>query len=305
MGLSLTCTYQRRRSCMPVACRVPQRLKLWCVWHYMQVWQCNTTTTLHHTYVTSLFYCAQQYLLRAQDFHHLQWESCHMTPHDERFIIHCIHLIESHGERRLRTDLYHLKLCSSHSLYLCPSSLLTPIPPQCPIVERLTNSLMMHGRNNGKKLMAIRIVKHSFEIINLLTNEVQACTLRMLGLKLVTSTAAWGYSIFFLLFVHPLYMYTHTTCTHAWTHTHAHERTHTHTHAHTYACAHTHTSMLTHPHSFPSEPTSGTCGCHNQQWSPGRLHSYRKGGHREEASSGRFTDETSQPGHLAPLHWLV
>merc|ERR1712168_892861 len=30
---------------------------------------------------------------------------------------------------------------------------------QCPIVERLTNSLMMHGRNNGKKLMAIRIVK--------------------------------------------------------------------------------------------------------------------------------------------------
>lgn len=31
---------------------------------------------------------------------------------------------------------------------------------------------MMHGRNNGKKLMAIRIVKHAFEIINLLTGEV-------------------------------------------------------------------------------------------------------------------------------------
>ncbi|KAJ1857741.1 ribosomal protein S5 [Coemansia sp. RSA 2703] len=42
---------------------------------------------------------------------------------------------------------------------------------QCPIVERLTNSLMMHGRNNGKKLMAIRIVKHAFEIINLLTDQ--------------------------------------------------------------------------------------------------------------------------------------
>lgn len=42
---------------------------------------------------------------------------------------------------------------------------------QCPIVERLTNSLMMHGRNNGKKLMAIRIVKHAFEIIHLLTGE--------------------------------------------------------------------------------------------------------------------------------------
>ena len=28
---------------------------------------------------------------------------------------------------------------------------------QCPIVERLTNSLMMHGRNNGKKIMAVRL----------------------------------------------------------------------------------------------------------------------------------------------------
>lgn len=45
---------------------------------------------------------------------------------------------------------------------------------QCPIVERLTNSMMMHGRNNGKKLMTVRIVKHAFEIIHLLTGEV--CT---------------------------------------------------------------------------------------------------------------------------------
>jgi small subunit ribosomal protein S5e len=45
---------------------------------------------------------------------------------------------------------------------------------QCPIVERLTNSLMMHGRNNGKKLMAVRIVKHAFEIIHLLTGEVSS-----------------------------------------------------------------------------------------------------------------------------------
>jgi len=42
---------------------------------------------------------------------------------------------------------------------------------QCPIVERLCNSLMMHGRNNGKKLLTVRIVKHSFEIIHLLTGE--------------------------------------------------------------------------------------------------------------------------------------
>ncbi|KAG9133711.1 hypothetical protein Leryth_019360 [Lithospermum erythrorhizon] len=41
----------------------------------------------------------------------------------------------------------------------------------CPIVERLTNSLMMHGRNNGKKLMAVRIIKHTMEIIHLLTEQ--------------------------------------------------------------------------------------------------------------------------------------
>ncbi|OLL25680.1 40S ribosomal protein S5 [Neolecta irregularis DAH-3] len=41
---------------------------------------------------------------------------------------------------------------------------------QCPIVERLTNSLMMNGRNNGKKLMAVRIVKHALAIVHLLTD---------------------------------------------------------------------------------------------------------------------------------------
>ncbi|RZC85039.1 hypothetical protein C5167_047821 [Papaver somniferum] len=42
---------------------------------------------------------------------------------------------------------------------------------QCPIVERLTNSLMMHGRNNGKKIMAVRIFKHGMDIIHLLTDQ--------------------------------------------------------------------------------------------------------------------------------------
>jgi len=41
----------------------------------------------------------------------------------------------------------------------------------CPIVERLCNSLMMKGRNNGKKQMAVRIVKQAFEIMALLTNQ--------------------------------------------------------------------------------------------------------------------------------------
>ena len=56
--------------------------------------------------------------------------------------------------------------------FLLLNSFLPSITVQCPIVERLTNSLMMHGRNNGKKLMAVRIVKHAFEIIHLLTGEV-------------------------------------------------------------------------------------------------------------------------------------
>lgn len=41
---------------------------------------------------------------------------------------------------------------------------------KCPIVERMTNSLMMHGRNNGKKLLATRIMKQAMDIINLLTD---------------------------------------------------------------------------------------------------------------------------------------
>ncbi|KAH0575760.1 Ribosomal protein S7 [Spironucleus salmonicida] len=45
----------------------------------------------------------------------------------------------------------------------------------CPIVERLANTLMMHGRNSGKKLMANRHIEQAFELINLQTglNPVQ------------------------------------------------------------------------------------------------------------------------------------
>lgn len=41
---------------------------------------------------------------------------------------------------------------------------------QCPIIERLTNSLMMNGRNNGKKLLAVRIVAHAFEIVRAISD---------------------------------------------------------------------------------------------------------------------------------------
>ena len=39
----------------------------------------------------------------------------------------------------------------------------------CPLIERVVCALMMHGRNSGKKLKAIRILKDSFDIINLIT----------------------------------------------------------------------------------------------------------------------------------------
>jgi len=42
---------------------------------------------------------------------------------------------------------------------------------QCPIVERLANAMMFHGRNNGKKLQAVKIVKHALEVIHLMTGQ--------------------------------------------------------------------------------------------------------------------------------------
>eukprot|EP00462_Mataza_sp_D1_P002255 CAMPEP_0175104168 /NCGR_PEP_ID=MMETSP0086_2-20121207/9546_1 /TAXON_ID=136419 /ORGANISM="Unknown Unknown, Strain D1" /LENGTH=195 /DNA_ID=CAMNT_0016379467 /DNA_START=21 /DNA_END=608 /DNA_ORIENTATION=+ len=41
----------------------------------------------------------------------------------------------------------------------------------CPLVERLVCSLMSKGRNNGKKIKAVNIVKHCFELIHLITGK--------------------------------------------------------------------------------------------------------------------------------------
>ena len=41
----------------------------------------------------------------------------------------------------------------------------------CPIVERMTNSMLYNGRNNSKKLLAVRIMKHTLEIIHLTTDQ--------------------------------------------------------------------------------------------------------------------------------------
>ncbi|KAL5063502.1 hypothetical protein RYX36_025239, partial [Vicia faba] len=52
---------------------------------------------------------------------------------------------------------------------------------QCPIVERLTNSLMMHGSNNGMKFKVFGIIKHSTEIIHFLTDQNPFRSLLMLS----------------------------------------------------------------------------------------------------------------------------
>jgi len=41
----------------------------------------------------------------------------------------------------------------------------------CPIVERLVGSMMFHGRNTGKKALAVRIVKQALDIVNLMTGK--------------------------------------------------------------------------------------------------------------------------------------
>merc|ERR1711939_848298 len=42
---------------------------------------------------------------------------------------------------------------------------------QCPLMERLTCCLMKHGRNSGKKVKAVRIIKHTCAIMHLPTGE--------------------------------------------------------------------------------------------------------------------------------------
>jgi small subunit ribosomal protein S5e len=41
----------------------------------------------------------------------------------------------------------------------------------CPIVERMVCALMFHGRNTGKKMLAVKIMQATLEIIHLLTDE--------------------------------------------------------------------------------------------------------------------------------------
>ena len=42
---------------------------------------------------------------------------------------------------------------------------------QCPIIERVLNTLQHHGRNSGKKVKAMRIMRQAMELIELQTGE--------------------------------------------------------------------------------------------------------------------------------------
>ena len=42
---------------------------------------------------------------------------------------------------------------------------------QCPIIERVLNTLQHHGRNSGKKIKAMRIMRQCLELIELQTGE--------------------------------------------------------------------------------------------------------------------------------------
>ncbi len=56
-------------------------------------------------------------------------------------------------------------------------------------MERLVTSLMFKARNSGKKLLAVRIVKDTFDIIHLLTDEnpLQVCVARGCPLSVVVT----------------------------------------------------------------------------------------------------------------------
>ena len=42
---------------------------------------------------------------------------------------------------------------------------------RCPVVERMCNGLMFKMRGNGRKLQAVRLMKHTLEIIHLMTEQ--------------------------------------------------------------------------------------------------------------------------------------
>merc|ERR1712146_155264 len=72
---------------------------------------------------------------------------------------------------------------------------------QCPIVERMVCSMMRHGRNNGKKVMALRIIKHAFEIIHLLTeqNPVQVYVEAVINCAHVRTRRVWVVAALFVV----------------------------------------------------------------------------------------------------------
>ena len=72
------------------------------------------------------------------------------------------------------TDLLSINAKPKYKVFLPHTAGRYQVKPfrkvQCPIVERLVCSMMQHGKNSGKKLLAVRIVEEAFDIIHLLTD---------------------------------------------------------------------------------------------------------------------------------------
>lgn len=73
---------------------------------------------------------------------------------------------ELNGARREESDEAESGIRSTPLLPTEQNELTTPLA-----VGATKKSLMMNGRNNGKKQMAVRIVAHAFEIVHLLTDQ--------------------------------------------------------------------------------------------------------------------------------------
>merc|ERR1712037_496159 len=72
------------------------------------------------------------------------------------------------GNRRL--SMNNCSICR-REIYVPHSAKKRFRKAKCPVVERLVNGLMFKGRGNGKKLLATRILKHTLEIVHLVTDQ--------------------------------------------------------------------------------------------------------------------------------------
>lgn len=125
-------------------------------------------------YFSSTLICDYEFLRKCVDFCIVVRFVCLLDRNNVKFLIVNLGILIFVQISDLSVEDYITATASKHPTYVPHTAGRYQAKrfrkAQCPIVERLTNSLMMHGRNNGKKLMAVRIVKHAMEIIHLLTD---------------------------------------------------------------------------------------------------------------------------------------